>query len=152
MELDDTTKSEMGLVQLAAIRAILQAATASEILSLADAYGKTPLHYAAWNVHASAGHEILPELAEAYPRALAVADQEGRTPWHYLFLAAADEEVPLRVVQQLLDLTDPDRSALEQKDLLGETPRDILQRQKDEISNAKELLHLLKTPTTTDSI
>lgn len=136
LDLDDSAMSEMGLIKLNAVRAILAANRACAMVR--DSFGKTPLHYACMSANASAGKETIQAIVEANPAACSLQDNEGRTPLHYL--VARNDVIPRCVVKLLLD---PCSLPLETKDMMKETPLEILLRRRDEIVHVDGLIKIL---------
>jgi len=77
---------------------------------------------------------ILLMLMERAPQAVHMVDIERRTPLHYL--VARNERIPLKFLAKMVALCP---EALSVKDEVGETPVDIIQSRKDELSNVDEL-------------
>ncbi|KAL7579449.1 hypothetical protein ACA910_014110 [Epithemia clementina (nom. ined.)] len=136
MELDEVTMTELGTLKVGAVNAILAACRG--LVTVRDAYGRTPLHYACMNIHASAGEETIETIMQSNPSATCIQDHEGRNPMHYLL--SRNDKISLRILKLLVSSS---LEAVRMMDMLKETPISILERRRDELSNVDELLAVL---------
>lgn len=126
-----------------AIRALLNAYPAATTIT--DSFGRTPLHLACMDPYCAAEElliNITEEMYRQYPKAAGlVLDVERRTPLHYLMARAASDSV---INDRLVRLLASSGEVVEQKDILGETALQILERRKSEVANADEIMAILK--------
>ena len=137
-DIDEATKSELGALKMAAIYAILAASRG--IVSIQDAYGRTPLHYACMNMESLCGIETVEMIARANVSAGCIQDYEGRTPLHYL--VARHDVIPIKTLELLVALC-PD--AVRTEDMVKETPVSILHRRRDEVAEVDVLLKFFQS-------
>jgi ankyrin repeat protein len=134
--------------KLAAVEALLRANR--QLATLPDSFGRTPLHLACMEDASdddqfqhlggsSGGHLAAAAILRANGFAASVTDQEQRTALH--FLVARNHHIPIQLLRQLLDLYP---KAVLQRDIVNETPIDIVERRRGEISNATEVLEILQ--------
>jgi hypothetical protein len=144
--LDQETMEQFVALKLAAVQSLLEANP--HAASLADILGRTPLHLACMDIvpNNEKALAIVSEILRVYVSAATRADShEQRTPLHYL--VARNDHVNIGLVQALLDSSDggpTDVSACLGRDLCGDTPLDIVERRRDEIDNAQEVLAMLR--------
>jgi Ankyrin repeat len=146
--LDQETMQQFVALKLVAVQALLEANP--HAASLADILGRTPLHLACMDIvpNNEKATAIVSEILRAHVPAATLADShEQRTPLHYL--VARNDHVNIGLVQALLDSDSSDRgptdvSACLRRDICGDTPLDIVERRRDEIDNAQEVLAVFR--------
>ena len=141
-EWDADTWEKMNDLRVAAVVALLEAHPPAAIVR--DSFGRTPLHWACMNVDTTwskGGGQAARIIAETNPDAVSMVDSEQRTALHAL-VARCHGAIPLDLLSLLLSR---DPSVVDQKDVVGDTPLDIVQRRWTELPNAKAVLDILQT-------
>jgi ankyrin repeat protein len=123
--------------KLAAVDALLRADR--QLATLPDSFGRTPLHLACMDDDEGGGYLAAVAILRANGYAASVTDQEHRTALH--FLLARNNHIPIQLLTLLLQLHP---KAVLQRDIVNETPIDIVERRREEIVNATEVLEMLQ--------
>lgn len=136
LRMHTTTEGEQLMeVKLEAVKALLEANPAAA--GLADSFGRFPLHLACMNT--SSGSEIACCLLRADIHIAEQLDIEQRTPMH--FLVARNNLVPLALLRELVERCP---ESVYQRDIVDETPLDIVERRGSDIVNYAEVVETLK--------
>lgn len=141
-ESDDITIQQLDAIKLNAIHALLEAAkiassssSNNDITCVQDSFGRTTLHLACMVIC----NENIPLcILNANDMAATMNDNEQRTPLH--LLCARNDTIPVNVLTSLINVY-PD--AINIKDITGDTPLDIIEIRKDEITNYDEVKGIL---------
>lgn len=141
MKVDSDTLQFLEKIKVEAISALIH--THRPIASVTDSFGRTPLHLACMDV-SNCGETAFYIILEAWPKSAAHQDMEGRAPLHYL--VARNDDIPLSMLEKVI-ATFP--AALTMKDLVKETPLNIVESRRSEIRNADVVVQLLKQSDTT---
>lgn len=136
MKVDCDTLQCLEKIKVDAISALIR--THSPIASVTDSFGRTPLHLACMDV-SNCGETAFYIILEAWPKAAAHQDMEGRAPLHYL--VARNDDIPLSILEKVI-ATCP--AALTMKDLVKETPFNVVESRRSEIRNVDVVLQFLK--------
>jgi hypothetical protein len=143
--LDQETMEQFVALKMAAVQALLEANPHAAYLT--DILGRTPLHLACMDIvpNNEQAVAIVAEILRVNGSAATLADShEQRTPLHYL--VARNDHLNLALVQALLDSDTSSDSgpACLRRDICGDTALDIVERRRDEIDNAQDVLAMLR--------
>lgn len=178
---DADTFLQLNQLKWEAVQALVQ--VDRNVVHVADAFGRMPLHLACMDVDRhgfgqtssdatskddigslrngatdrndfSDPHRSRPEqngsvaiaiyLAEANPTAVTRTDAvDQRTPLH--FLVARNQSIPINLLRCLITMGP---TSVQQRDVTGETPLDIVHRRREEIMNYEEVQEMLVSAST----
>lgn len=156
VHMDEETQQEMNVMKLKAVAALLEAHR--QALLIQDSFGRTPLHLACMDIRNGGAEAAMMIMDSVHDGAAAcVPDTEGRTPLHYLVARndivlqdnnsddgameiVNNNNIHLELISKLVAFWP---EALSRKDIVGETPLDVVTARRGEWSRADELLTLL---------
>lgn len=123
--------------KIAAVDALLRADR--QLATMPDSFGRTPLHLACMEDEGAGGDLAALAILRTNGYAASALDQEQRTALH--FLLARNNHISIELLSLLLELHP---KAVMQRDIVNETPIDIVERRKGEIVNANQVLEMLQ--------